>query len=480
MISAYRSLLCLLVGACVCAAGCAEVDPFEVETGIPVESASRHWAPPAYPPPPEPVRAVPDLKKGPLSLADCILIAMANNPRTRVSWQSTQAAAALVGQARALYLPQADFTYSAQRQKFLSQTDVGFENVYFRTREAASFGVRQLLLDGGLRRAQVEAAEAGLRSADFRHNSLLLDLALATEISYYRLLATQSLLEVAENTVQQRTKHLEMAQRQQEAGRGRQVEVLQAASEKADAELALVDGRNQVRIMCGRLASVMGLPVSAPIEIVEVPDEAHEVEKQDVERLLQQAALNRPTLQSAISEVERARHALEAQKAQRWPELNAAVSYGWAGWQTVVPEASDEYSASLTLSVPLFTGFQRSYRIRQAEAELKGAIASYESELRDVELDVWEAYSGLVRAEEALKAAETFLESSRETVSVTEREYEQGRATIVELIDAQNNLTRALSRKVTVRLDWYVALGQLERAVGKSWLDSPRDERRGN
>jgi len=404
---------------------------------------------------------------------------MANNPRTRVSWQSTRSAAALVGQARALYFPQVDFTTGAERQKFLSQTDVGFENIYYRSRRTASFGVRQLLLDGGFRHAQVEAAEAGLRSADFRHNALLLDLALATEIAYYRLLATQSLLEVADHTVEQRAKHLDLAQKRRDAGRGRQVEVLQAASEKADAELALVEGRNQVRIMRGRLASIMGLPVSSVLRIVEIPEEAHEVEKEDVGRLLKEAALSRPMLQSAVAEVERARQALDSEKAMRWPELNAAASYGWADWHWP-PDYSDEWAFSMTLSIPIFSGFQRTYRIRQAEAQLEATVAAYERVLRDAELEVWEAYSGLLRAEEALNAAETFLQSSRETVNVTEREYEQGRATIVELIDAQNNLTRALSRKVTVRLDWYVALGQVERAVGKSWLDSPREERRGN
>jgi len=479
MISARRFALCLLVGVCACASGCAGVDPFGVEEGIPVESASKYWAPPAHAPSLPPARVAPDLEKGPLNLADCILIAMANNPRTRVSWQSTRSAAALVGQARALYFPQADFTAGAERQKFLSQTDVGFENVYYRSRRTLSFGVRQLLLDGGFRRAQVEAAEAGLRSADFRHNALLLDLALATEIAYYRLLATQSLLEVAEHTVQQRAKHLDLARKRREAGRGRQVEVLQAASEKADAELALVEARNQVRIMRGRLASIMGLPVSSVLRIVEIPEEAHEVEKEDVGRLLKQAALNRPMLQSAIAEVERARQALESEKAMRWPELNAAASYGWADWHSP-PDYSDEWAFSMTLSFPIFSGFQRTYRIRQAQAQLEATVAAYERVLRDAELEVWEAYSGLLRAEEALNAAETFLQSSRETVNVTEREYEQGRATIVELIDAQNNLTRALSRKVTVRLDWYVALGQVERAVGKSWLDSPRAERRGN
>lgn len=472
----HKSVLCLLAGASLCVTGCAGLDPFGVTARTPAEPSSRYWAPPEHPPVVAPPRVVPDFDEGPLALADCLLIALANSPRMRLSWERTQATAAIVGQARGLYLPQADFTASGQRQKFLAQTDVGQESKYRRTRRTVSFGVRQLLLDGGARRAQVGAAEAALRAADFRHNAALLDLALETQVGYYRLLAFRSLLNVAEDTVRQRTRHLELAEVRQRAGRGRLLEVLQARAEKADAEFAVVDARQQVRDARARLAYVMGLPVSSPLEIVDIPEEVHALEQQDVDRLLKGAATNRAQLQAAIAEVERARQALAVQRAARWPELNASGAFGWADWHSP-PDEEDEWSLALNLSLPIFTGFQRSYRIRQAEAELRAAVNAYEGVLQDVELEVWVAYSGILRAEEAINAAESFLQSARESLKVSEREYQEGRATIVELIDAQTGLTRALTRKVAARLDWYVAISRLERAVGKSWRQGPRHAR---
>ncbi len=463
-----KPVLCLLAGVWLCVTGCATQDPFGEMQDTPSGPSTRYHVLPEHPPAVAPPGIVPDLDRGPLTLADCVVIALANSPRTGLSWETTQATAALVGQARSLYLPQADFTGLGQRQKYLAQTDVGGENKYRRTRRTASFGVRQLLLDGGGRRANVLAAEAALLSADLRHNALLLDLALETEISYYRLLAAQSLLVVAEETVRQRTWHLELADLRLTAGRGRPLEGLQARADRDAAELAVVETRHQVRTMRGQLASIMGLPVSSPLEIVEIPEEAREFDKQDVERLMKEAAVTRPLLQAAIAEVERARQGLLAQEAARWPEVNASAAFGWADWHTP-PNEEDEWSLAFNLSLPLFTGFQRTYRIRQAKAEYRAAVHAYGRALKDVELDVWEAYSGILRAEEALKAADTFVESARETVRVSKREYEGGRATIVELIDAQTVLTSALNRRATTRLDWYLAVSRVERTVGRSF-----------
>jgi outer membrane protein len=459
---------CITLALLVAAAGCRNPDPLGVMRDTPSSPSSFYRGAGDSPPFVVP-RHVPDLEAGPLSLAQCIQIALENNPEARISWQTARSAAAAVGQARGALLPQIDFSASRQRSK--SQVLTEIDAVFIRTMYDATFGVRQLLFDFGARRAKVDSAEAALRTADFRHNSLLLDLALATELSYYELLAAQSLQKVAEDTVIQRTRHLELAQRRLNAGLGRKVDVLQAAAERAGAELGLVEARSKTRVARGRLATVMGLRASTPIEVVEIPDAVRELERRDVDSLMEQAAWRRPQLKAAASDVMRLRRELDAQRAGRWPELSASASIGLRDTHFLPDEHSDERAVAISLRWPLFTGFQRTYSIRQLEAELTAAIDSYEKTLRDVELEVWTAYSELIRAEEALAAAEAFVSSARENLNVAERGYQEGRANIVELIDAQTNLTVALARQVGVRLDWYSSMARLERAIGESFQE---------
>ena len=465
MRSSLRALLNASVVLCVHLAGCAISDPFGEMKGAPATPSSVYSAPKEQPPEPSVKGTVQWHSEEPLSLAECIEIALKNSPALSSSWQRTRAAAAAVGEARSLYMPQVTFQANAQRQKAQVLTEV--EGVFLRTVHNASFGVRQLLLDGGVRRARVSAAEEVLRGVGLHHNAALLDVALNTEAAYYELLAARSLLEVAQDALRQRERHLEFAQALREAGLGRLVDVMQVKAEKADAVLAVVEARNLVRVGRGRLASAMGLPAWTHVEILDIPAAVQPAVRDDVEKLLADGTVNRPRLRAALAEVAALRHQLRAEKAARLPEVKLSADYGWTDVH-MLPEERHEWDIGLGLSVPIFTGFQRTYAIRRTEAELKAAIADYQKLLRDAELEIWEAYSALVEAEEALEAAEAYEESSRESLTVIEREYREGRATIVELIDAQTAHTRARSRGVRATLNWYLAIARLERAVGRA------------
>jgi outer membrane protein len=409
-------------------------------------------------------RVVPDPEEGPLSLAECIHIAMHNSPEARISWQSTRAAEATVGQNWGQMLPQLNFNAAAQRVKYQVLTEV--EAAYQRTTYEANFGVRQLLYDGGQTGSRLSAARAALRSADFQHNTTLQDVALQTEQAYYELLTAQAILEVANDAVTQRQRHQDLADRKLGAGRGRKVEVLRAGARLAEAQLGVVESRNQVRTARGRLARSMGLSPSAPVEIRDIPVDLHQEEMEDVDKLLARASRTRPRLRAASEEVQRWKSLLSAEEGGRLPSLHANASYGWNDIH-ILPEEKEEWSASLNLEWGLFTGFQRTYAIRHARARLQRSIRTYEKLLRDVELDVWVAYSRVIRSRESIRAAQTYVDSASETQRVAERGYEGGRATIVELIDAQTELTRARARLVRSRMQWYSSIARLERAVGQ-------------
>jgi len=466
MESVEKLLFLLLAVGCFQAIGCTTHDPFRVGSQTPVGPSSQ-FQPPAEMPPVVRRPSVPSwVAETPLSLAQCIYIALANNPRARVSWQETRSAAAAVGQAQSLQWPQIEFRGTAERRQAQVITEV--EDEFLRSMRSATFSVTQLLLDGGIRQARVEVARASLRSADFRHNAMLLDTALDTETAYYRLLAAQSFLDVAEKTLQRRTHHFNLARKRYEAGVGRKVEASQSEAEKADAVLTLVEARNEVRLRRGQLAATMGLPVGAPLQIRDIPDEIRQLRLAGVESLLAEASTQRPRLKSAVAEISSMRQQLRAEEAARWPELNASLEYGWRATK-LLPRERDEWVVGLGVTVPIFTGFQRTYRVRQAKAELQKALASYEGLLQDVELEVWRAYSDVLRANEAISAAETFVKSAGESVKAAEEECKAGRATVVELVDAQTTLTRALNRDVTAKLEWHLAIARLERALGHNW-----------
>jgi len=408
-----------------------------------------------------------------LSLAQCIEIALAHNPETRESWQRARSAAAGVGQARSPYLPSADFTAGASRSDPVSldgQQETGPANTF-----DAGFGVRYLLFDGGARSAGLKGAKAELLDANFQHNVTLQDVALKVEEAYYRLLASRELERVAEETVRQTQYHVDVARARHENGLVARSDVLKAETEKANADLLLVRARNEVRIARGNLANAMGLKPSESFEVAELPRNPHEQELADIKRLMVEAASGRPGLRAALARVESARAKVKAGGARYWPKITLNADYGWRD-RTFMPDR-DEWALGLGLTWPLFDGFNREYTIRRAKSDLARSVAEYEKLLRSVELEVWTAYSQLIEAGQAIEAARALVASAEESARLTEGEYKNGTASIIEVTDAQTARTTANVRLVQARLDWYTALARLERAIGQTLASGEKQHR---
>ena len=402
-----------------------------------------------------------------LTLGQCVAITLQRNPKMLRSWHAIHGAAAEVGQERSRYMPSLEASVVRDRSKVQGLT-YGTQTLTRKTYDAG-VTLRQLILDGGVRSERVRAARAGLRRSIFEHDSLLLDAALETEIAYYSLLATEWLLRVADDMLKQTELHLKVARDRREVGLVRRADVLRIEAERDRARLAVVEASNEIKIRRGRLASSMGLPVSAPIKIKDMPDQIGPAEQGEVEALLKEAIERRPLLRAALAEIGGLEAELKAGKAARLPTFSAVASSGWT--DTVLFPDRQEWSLNLELRWLLFSGFDTTYKIREAEANLEGARAGYRALLNDVATQVWEAYSLTIKAAETIEAARKAVDSARESVRVSELEYKEGKATTVELIDAQMQLTRALTSEVQARLDWYSAVAQLERVLGRTLFD---------
>jgi len=333
----------------------------------------------------------------------------------------------------------------------------------------AGLGARWVLFDGGARPSAVSAANSELRHANFRHVVTLRDLALEVTKAYYELLAAKQLRKVAEETVTQAAYHVALARARHKSGVAARSDVLKAETERADARLASVRTKSNVRIARGRLANVMGLRVSRQFEVADAPQDAHQQGLAEIEQLLDEAAAKRPALRAALARVEQHRAQLRATQARYWPTLSADANYGWED-RHFAPDR-EEWSAGISLDLPVFTGFRRGHRVRRAKSSLSQSLAEYDGMLRGVELDVWVAYSRVIEATEAIDAADALVASAQESARVAEGEYKSGVGAMVALTDAQTARTEARTRLVQAKLDWRLARAQLERAVGRSLVE---------
>lgn len=440
--------------------GCAGMDPWGDLGAIPaLPSRPYLTGEPAAARAPEPPR----LQGRTLTLAECISVALEQSPATRATWLAARSAAARVGEERAPYLPTLSAGASAVRSDTPEFRDDGLSP---QTDLSAGFSVRYLLFDGGLRSARVRGAAAELLAANFRHNTTLQDVAVIVEVAYHERLASKALARVAEETVKRSEIHVELARARFTLGLAARFDVLKAETEKADSDLALVRARSLVRIAQGRLAQAMGLRVSESFEVEDLPQDLRKQELADVERLLEEAARQRPELQAARAQVEARRADVSAATSEYWPTVAAFGDYGWRDQES--PHVRDEWAVGVGVNLPLFMGFGRAYRGERARSDLARAVAEHEGLLRGVELEMWTAYSRVLEAGEAVEAAKKLVAAAEEGARVAEGMYRGGTGSIIELVDSLTARTASRTKEVQAVLDWYTAMARFERAAGRT------------
>src|SRR5437773_2608699 len=148
----------------------------------------------------------------PLTLAQAIDIALANNPTTRTAWLEARAAEAGVGSARAAYFPEVDVLAGATRSRSSA------EGARATTTITPSLALTYLLFDFGGREAQVEQARQTLVAANFSNNAAMRDVVLRVQQQYYALLDAKALLAAQDATLKERRANLDAADARHKAG----------------------------------------------------------------------------------------------------------------------------------------------------------------------------------------------------------------------------------------------------------------------
>ncbi len=125
------------------------------------------------------------------------------------------------------------------------------------------------------------------------------------------------------------------------------------------------------------------------------------------------------------------------------------------------------FQASLTISLPIFTGFGRSLRLSEARAFQQDADEAYRAGVLFVRAEVNTRYLALQTAYRAIGVQEKSREAAREQLRLAQDRYRLGSGTSLELSDAQNAVQRAEGDYVNAVYAYHRALAALEAAVGQ-------------
>ena len=334
--------------------------------------------------------------------------------------------------------------------------------------------LKQLLYDGGKTRYSGRAAS---KAADAQRDSTeatRLDTVYIVSQAYYRVLEVRELLQVGENSRSQREAFFKLTDSYQKAGKATRIESLKAEAQLLDAERSLVQAREALRISELILKKTIGVGVDAKINIADgLPETFAEPETDEI--LLAQMFENNPDLKKSAQFKEQARLSIDSASGSYLPEISLQGSYGYRQRDTGLPPlAGDEWMAGVFLEWSLFEGGITRAQVAKARARYREVEWNDKAVRDQVRVDLSQALGDIHTALASIRSSKRLVEAQDESYKATMEFYKRGKATYIEVLSAETDLTQAKAAYVRSVGDYQDASARLDRVTGKRYAASEK------
>jgi len=330
---------------------------------------------------------------------------------------------------------------------------------YFMRRRAS---LTQPLLAGNPVGRKYKTGKLAWKSSLIDHELKLRHIRYRATQLFFDLVSATWMLDISAQDLEQGQTSEELARRKLQAGLVPEVELLQIQVDVARREGNYREAEGSVEAAADRLRAELGLPFDQPVAVSWSPRELTrsgefhgDISGERPELTKERYSLHQQELETkaaALSERIRASLQLFYELDNRNNDLD------------LLDEPGDRNTGIvLHFEVPIFGFGSTRGRIERLRADLARTRIELASREAELVVELREALRTIKRAEEKIRIAEAALELSLKSYDITEERFESGLVDSRALIDAQLDLTRTRTELLNSRIDYELALANLER-----------------
>ncbi len=323
--------------------------------------------------------------------------------------------------------------------------------------------------------AEYHAFESSrLRARASGGDSDALAVALTTQVAeaYLDAVSAKEQLRIVAQQVTASQQLADVTRLRYESGQATALEVLQQRQQLATARANLPQTQASLRVALERLHALLARNAEAPPPDVPERLPAVPIAGPPLSSATPGVAFSifdRPDVRGAEARLQASLRDASGARWSRLPRLDLSFNTGIQFFRATQLSTQSTWGSSLSFSLPLFDGFDRSGRIREAVAGAGAAEAS----LRQVEaLAVSELRSAAAQQEEQVKQLEAFqdqLDASRLAYDESRRRYFAGIASFLDVLNALNGMQQAELNVVRTKRNLLGSWIQLRQAAGGGW-----------
>ncbi len=385
-----------------------------------------------------------------------------HNPGIQARRAQARAADEGVAEAVSAYRPDIEATggIGASRQTIAGGDPISKKDTL--TPRDVGVSVKQPLFRGFRSQSGVESAQAQAKAAHALLRQGEQGLLFETARIYLDVLQSQSIVELTRNNERLLREQLEATQRRFDVGEVTKTDVSQsiarlngALAARTRAEGALANDRAAFTRLVGAPPTDLKAPAFAPPSFRSAEEAAQLAEK------------NHPSVLAAQLGHEAAKADITKAEGALLPEVNlvGGVSRSWEQ-NLSIPNRQDSATIMARMTVPLYKSgadYARSRAARETAVQKRLEIEEARRLARENALQAWQ---DLASAQAAIEAFESEKKANETALYGVQEESKAGTRTILDVLNAQQELLGAEVNLVRARHDRAIALLRLKEAIG--------------
>jgi outer membrane protein len=404
----------------------------------------------------------------PLSLNDCVALALRFNPALRSNQALIEAQKARVEQALAAYYPQINFNTSYNWNTFNYVSLGGAVRSYtynWTFLDVFSMGpnLNQLIYDFGRTSNTVKINRENVKANEQDLVTTKQTVILNVQQAYFGVLQTQRLVEVAKDVVSQTKQHLDQAQGFYQAGTRPKIDVTKAEVDMANAQLALIQANNNYDVARVTLNNAIGFTQSLTFPVEDIL--GFTPREYQLEDIVKTAYGQRPEIEQIKAKQRSQEAAIKLAQSSYYPILSGNAQYIWRGYHMPNDMTWDMFFGA-TLSIPIFSGFSSPNQVSEQRANMKNLVSQEEALKLNIRLEAEQAYLSQKQATEQIRVTEKAVGQAQENYDLASGRYKVGVGSPLEITDAEVQLANAKANYIQALYNYKVAEAKIERATG--------------
>jgi outer membrane protein TolC len=395
-----------------------------------------------------------------LELDEALAIALRDNRDILLKAQDVQKAKAKIAEAEAAFFPTLNFTATLSKTRGLYHQDF--------TQTTTQTTLKKYLYKGG------EIINT-LKYNGYKfevHQALLdktkLEVIQDVQKAFYTLMLANAYAQLNKGILENTRQHLDFLKARFQNGQASESDLLRIKESLGNVDQAYEASLNQVEAGEATLRNLLYLSDDVQIKL-----RAH-FQYDLVELVYDEAFLKamqtRPEIRQYEAQVKADEKNIEITKADNRPNIYASWDYYSRSHITATATRNwnDYQSIGLTFSWPIFDGWQTKAKVEQAIVDLKETRLVKEKTVKDIALELKNAYLDLKDAIAKIKSSQDQINLYKDTLLVTQDKYKAGIASSLDLNDVSLGYEVSLFNQKQAIYDYLLAKASFDKATGGS------------